>query len=78
MKISNINICINEYLLHDININGWRINIQHFMLGCPVLHKREIDIYKQEILPTFRLTYGFYITHQLNWVNMEEISNIQY
>ena len=36
-----------------------------------------IDTYKKEILPTFMLAYGVYITPLLNRLNVEVISNIQ-
>ena len=47
------------------------------MLSHPVFHGNSNDTYKQEILPTFMLAYGVYITFPQNWVKVEEIDIIQ-
>ena len=47
------------------------MNIQHFMLAHPILNNIPIETDKQEILPLFRLAYGFYIILPLNRVKLE-------
>ena len=78
IKSSNINVIITGYLFQDINIHQWRINIQHFMLGHPLLNIILNDTYKQEIFPTFRLPYGVHINLLLNIVKVKEIANIKF
>ena len=47
------------------------------MLAHPVFHNILIDTYKQEKFPTFMLADGVYIYCPLNWLKVEEITNIQ-
>ena len=77
MKISDIYVIITGYLLQEIILHWWRINSQQYMLDHPVFHDIPIGTYKQKVLKTFMLEYGVYITLSLNWVKVEEISNIQ-
>ena len=76
MKISVIYVSIAGYRFHSINIRQQRINSQHCVLACPVLHNISIDTYKQKILPTIMLADSVYITCPLNWVKVEELSKI--
>ena len=69
MKSSNIYVSINGYLLQEINIHGWKINIQYFRLDHPVFHDINIEINKQEIYMTFMLADGVYINHPLDLIS---------
>ena len=51
--------------------------IENFILAYPIFHNILIDTYKREILPTFMLEDGVYITLPMNWLKVEVISNIQ-
>ena len=61
MKIAEIYIIINEYLLQEIHINWWRENSQHSMLDIRVFIVISIYTYQQEILMTFMLVNVIYI-----------------
>ena len=66
-----INAHISGYLFQGIMIHWWRINSQHFFVSPSFSHEISIDIYKQEILPTFMLEDGVYITISLNIIQVE-------
>ena len=64
------------YLLQGINIHQCRINGQTFMLDLPAFNKTSNYTYQQEILPTFMLVDGLCITHPLNRLRVEVITNL--
>ena len=66
MKISDVYVRINKYLLQKIDIHRGKENSQHFMLAHHYFSNISIEDYKQETFPTFMLEYSVNITHQLN------------
>ena len=77
MKFSYIYVCITVYIYWEVNIHQWRINSQKFILDHHVFHNISIDIYKQDRLQTFMVSYGNYKTCPLSRLKVVEIANIQ-
>ena len=68
INIAEIYVRTTVSLLQQIHICCYRENIKYYMLAHPDFNNISIDTYKQEILSTFLLANGVYITCSLNQV----------
>ena len=77
IKISDIYVSTNWYILYKLNICWCRENSEHSMSANTDFNNISVENPKWKILPTFMLADGVYVAYSLNLVYMEIIASIK-